>query len=114
MKKYIIQILRVATCVLTLVLVQNELSLWWVAAIPWAVLNIVGILLSIPILLIIGAGAGAAQADWMSDEFIFTVLFIIPTVLAISASSLFMWLKTKRKLKQPNQNMEPMLETPAE
>lgn len=42
-----------------------------------------GILATLPIVVVMGIGAGAAQADWMSDEFIMGLVFVTPTILAM-------------------------------
>lgn len=65
-----------------------ESSMWWIAAIPWAAVCIVGIIATIPIVALIGIGAGAAQADWMSDGFIIGLLIVTPTTLSLMASEL--------------------------
>lgn len=54
-----------------------------VVAICWSAICISGILLSLPLFLMIGIGAGAAQADWMSDGFAIIVFIVIPTGLSI-------------------------------
>jgi NADH:ubiquinone oxidoreductase subunit K len=97
MKKYILHILRVATCAASIALVYSESPFWWIAVTPWAMLNIIGIALSLPLILLIGMGAGAAQADWMSDEFIYTLIFIAPTAFAVAASTLLKWFRNRQK-----------------
>jgi hypothetical protein len=67
MKPFHYQILRVVLGVALAIVASMESIFWWVPAIPWAVLCSMGLLLTIPIVLVIGIGAGAAQADWMSD-----------------------------------------------
>jgi membrane protein DedA with SNARE-associated domain len=100
MKKYGFQVLRVVTCAASFVLVYCESSYWWIAVVPWVIFNIIGIVLSIPLIIIIGIGAGAAQADWMSDEFICVLIFVVPTVLAVLASTLFKSLKDRKMRNQ--------------
>jgi uncharacterized membrane protein YcjF (UPF0283 family) len=78
-----IQILRVIAGIASVLIVAVDSPLWWIAIIPWAILCILGIIATLPIFLLIGIGAGAAQADWMSDGFIIVVCFVIPTFLAI-------------------------------
>lgn len=58
-------------------------SLVIAVAICWAALCIVGIILTLPLFFVIGMGAGAAQADWMSDGFVIVVIIILPTGLSI-------------------------------
>ena len=62
------QILRVVLGITLAIMASLESPLWWVPAIPWAVLCSLGLLLTIPIVLVIGIGAGATQADWMSER----------------------------------------------
>jgi len=81
------QILRVILGVALAITVSMELAFWWVPAIPWAVVCSMGLLLAVPIVLVIGIGAGAAQADWMSDGFIICLVIGMPTVLAVIASA---------------------------
>jgi hypothetical protein len=95
--KCILQILRVTTCAASIALVSSDSPHWWIAVVPWAMLNIVGIALSLPLVLLVGIGAGAAQADWMSDEFIYTLIFIAPTAFAVAASTLFKWFRNRKK-----------------
>lgn len=59
--------------------------------IPWAILCILGIVGTIPAIFVIGIGAGAAQADRMSDEFIIGLVFVTPTVLAIAIAEFLRW-----------------------
>ena len=79
-----LNLLRIALCAASITLAAYESPFWWVAVAPWAVLCSFGIIMTVPIIFIIGMGAGAAQADWMSDEFIVTLIFITPTMLTIA------------------------------
>ena len=97
MKQHILQVLRIVSCTVSFVLVYTESPYCWIAVVPWAILNIIGIALALPLILIIGMGAGAAQADWMSDEFIYILVFILPTVLAVSASTIFRWFRNRNR-----------------
>ena len=81
------QILRVVLGITLAIMASLESSLWWVPAIPWAVLCSLGLLLTIPIVFVIGIGAGAAQADWMSDGFIIGLVIVTPTILAMIAAA---------------------------
>ena len=54
--------------------------------VPWAILCALGLLAAIPVVFAIGIGAGAAQADWMSDGFVIGLVFVLPTILAIGIS----------------------------
>lgn len=84
-------ILRLLTGSVSVLLVSIDSPLWWLAVVPWAVLCIFGIVATIPALIVIGIGAGAAQADWMSDSFIIGLVFVTPTVLAIAIAELYRW-----------------------
>ena len=77
------QSLRVLTGMASVVLFSMESPIWWLAVLPWAVLCILGILMTLPLVMLIGIGAGAAQADWMSDGFIIGLNFVCPTVFAL-------------------------------
>lgn len=83
------QVFRLLTGTTSVLLVAFESSLWWIAVIPWAMLCIFGILATIPALFVVGIGAGAAQADWMSDAFVIGLLFVTPTMLAVAISEFF-------------------------
>ena len=76
-------VLRLVTGGASVALMEHESAFWWVAVIPWLFLCILGIMATIPLFFFIGAGAGAAQADWMSDEFIIGLVFVLPTFLAV-------------------------------
>ena len=78
-----LNLLRIILCIASIALISNDSSWWWLAVGPWVTFCVFGIVLIIPIFFLIGTWAGAAQADWMSDNFIFTLVFIIPTVLSI-------------------------------
>jgi hypothetical protein len=85
------QLLRLLTGTVSVLLVMVESPLWWMAVIPWAVLCVFGIIATIPALIVIGIGAGAAQADWMSDAFIIGLVFLMPTILAVAIAEFFSW-----------------------
>lgn len=70
MRVYQCQLLRLLLGTALTVLAAYESPLWWIVAIPWAILCVFGILATVPLLIPIRIGAGAAQADWMSDGFI--------------------------------------------
>jgi hypothetical protein len=98
------QILRVVLGITLAIMASLESSLWWVPAIPWAVVCALGLLLIIPIVFVVGIGAGAAQADWMSDGFIIGLVIMTPTVLAVIASALMSRKKVKRAVEpEPDQ-----------
>ncbi|MCH7229209.1 hypothetical protein, partial [Haloferula sp. A504] len=97
------QILRVTLGIALAILASMESSFWWLPAIPWAVLCAMGLLLTIPIVFVIGIGAGAAQADWMSDGFIIGLVIVTPTVLAVIVSAIANRRKARRPA-EPKQN----------
>lgn len=78
------QILRLIAGVASVALIEYESPFWWVGVVPWVFLCIFGILTTLPVIFVMGIGAGAAQADWMSDEFIIGLVFVTPTILAIA------------------------------
>ena len=88
-KSTVLQLLRVLLCGISFLLLSAESNLWWLPVLPWAVLCLHGILLTIPLALVAGLGAGAAQADWMSDEWILTLCLIIPTGFSLALSFFF-------------------------
>lgn len=86
----LLNLLRIVLCIASITLVAHESPWWWIAVAPWLTICIFGIILTVPVIIIIGMGAGAAQADWMSDEFIYTLIFVTPTTLALFWHSFFM------------------------
>lgn len=98
------QVLRVVLGITLTVLVSMESSMWWLAAIPWAVVCMFGIIATIPIVALIGFGAGAAQADWMSDGFIIGLVIVTPTTLSLIASALLNW-KMARQAAGPESKL---------
>lgn len=87
MKPVHFQLIRVFLGVLLAVLVSFESPLWWIAAAPWAALCFLGLIATLPIVLVIGIGAGTAQADWMSDTFAIGLVIVTPTTLAVTISA---------------------------
>jgi len=107
MKKmiHIISLAQVTLGVLTALAVSTDISLWWVPGIPWMIISIIGIVLTIPLVMIIGMGAGCAQADWMSDGFIITLCFVIPTTLSVGVNCCCAaWCKLAKKQQPDNPN----------
>jgi len=96
-KTIIVSGIQISLGIVTVASMALEWEMWWVPCIGWAAFSIVGILLTLPLIIVIGIGAGAAQADWMSDKFIFTLCFVIPTILAVSANIVIAWFKRRRK-----------------
>ena len=95
---------RVASALVLIVLVSSNSPLWWIAAIPWLTLNLVGLLAIAAAF--VGRAAispGSAQADWMSDQIVIITLFAIPTALSVAASLLFRrYLRRSGLLGDPN------------
>ena len=70
-----------------IILGTNGSPLWWVAAVPWVLLNLPGLLLvTIPGLLLLAVPAGSTQADWMSDSFLITLCIALPTAASMALS----------------------------
>jgi hypothetical protein len=63
---------------------------WWLALIPWATLNFLGILCTIPLTAL--AYGGCVQADATSEEFDVFLLFVLPTLISIGISIIFRYL----------------------
>ena len=101
-KIHIISLAQVALGALTIVAVLAESFLWWLPGVPWIIISIIGIVLTIPLFIVIGIGAGCAQADWMSDGFIITLCFIIPTSLAVGANYCHAALAKRKTQKEPD------------
>ena len=58
---------------------------WWpLAVIPWAVLNIFGILCTLPLVAFVFSFG--AQEDAYSDGFTWFLLFVLPTAISIGTS----------------------------
>lgn len=89
MRAHLTNIARLALMVSLIIAINYDWSLWWVLGVPWVILCLAGIILTIPFFLVIGLAAGAAQADWMSDSFIIMLAFVTPTGLSIFAHSAY-------------------------
>ncbi len=96
-KAIIVSGIQISLGTITVVSMVLEWEMWWLPCIGWAAFSVVGILLTLPLFLVIGIGAGGAQADWMSDQYIFTLCFVIPTILAVSVNILIAWFKRRGK-----------------
>ena len=98
---------RIILLICMIIATYTECSLWWIVAIPWAISCIVGIFITLPFIALIGIMAGAAQADWMSDEFVIFVFFIIPTALSFVGEKFLGRMFSKKKPKyKATQNTE--------
>ncbi len=78
--------LNIARLLLMTATAMTSLFAWdsvWIPAIPWAICCFYGVVLAAPIVLGVGMLSAGAQADWMSDEFMVTLLFVLPTVLSM-------------------------------
>ena len=95
---------RMASALVLIVLVSSNSPLWWIAAIPWLTLNLVGLLAIAAAFVVLAAiSPGSAQADWMNDQIVIITLFAIPTALSVAASLLFRrYLRRSRLLGDPN------------
>ena len=88
------QIFRLFTGASLVILIVKDSPYWWFVAIPWMILCIFGVLATLPLFVLVGINAGGAQADWMSDEFIIGLVFVIPTILAIAIAE---WRRARKK-----------------
>ena len=82
----LLQSLRVLLALALIPVAEAFPNCWAAPLAVWAILNFIGLLLLIPVIVVIGLGAGAAQADWMSDGFVFVVCIAFPTLAACSFS----------------------------
>jgi|688.fasta_scaffold814899_2 cell division protein FtsW (lipid II flippase) len=88
------QIFRLLTGASIVILIVKDSPYWWFAAIPWVILCIFGILATLPLFVFVGINAGGAQADWMSGGFIIGLVFVTPTILAISIAE---WRRARKR-----------------
>ena len=88
------QIFRLFTGASLVILIVKDSPYWWFAAIPWMILCIFGILATVPLFVLVGITAGGTHADWMSDEFIIGLVFVIPTILAIAIAE---WRRSRKR-----------------
>ena len=91
MRHYQFQVVRVLAALAAVWLGSIESPLFYLALSIWLVLCVFGVLATVPVVMVIGIGAGAAQADGMSDEFAIGLVFVLPTILAIVIAELFLW-----------------------
>ncbi|MEP4079042.1 hypothetical protein [Haloferula sp.] len=103
MKRTTRQVLRVILFMIVvsfaLLFPESESPLIWIPVFPWAILCIVGIVCTLPLIVVLFGLAGGAQADWMSDTMAAFVFIVIPTAISVSASELFHTYR-QRKSKQ--------------
>lgn len=86
MKPIHYQALRVLACIAALALVSMGSNLWWIGVAPWALLCLVGIIMSTPVAVLFTIGASAAGANLTNDRFITAFAFVVPTVIAVAIS----------------------------
>ncbi|MCH2065025.1 MAG: hypothetical protein MK194_15025 [Roseibacillus sp.] len=78
---------RCSTATAVIMLGIFDSPLWWLAAIPWLLLNLPGLLLAaIPALLLLTLPAGSTQADWMSESLLITLCVALPTTVSMVLS----------------------------
>lgn len=86
---------QISLGILTAMAFSRGWPVWWIPGVPWIIVSILGILLTLPFFFVIGIGAGGAQADWMSDTFIIYLCFVIPTTIAVGANYCIAWLSRR-------------------
>jgi hypothetical protein len=84
MKKYRFQLLQIVSCIGFCFLYSQAPRFCWIAVIPWVLLNIAGVFLSVPLFGLI-------------DGFGLVLFFIVPTILAVLARTFVQWWTEKRK-----------------
>ena len=81
---------RFLTAGTLIALATGESTFWWIAAVPWFVLNLPGLLLStIPAWLVLAAGPTAAETSWITDGFIITLCVALPSSVSMLMSPLW-------------------------
>ena len=96
-KSLYLQVSRVLLCAGTITAIANDYDYWRIFAILWAITCLFGILMTVPVFIVMGIGTGPAQADWMSDQFVYIVFIILPTLLALILPSIWKFLKASWK-----------------
>jgi hypothetical protein len=88
--------LQILTGILTGLSSTFEWSLWWLFAVPWAVLNFPGLILAIPVITVAYLVAGVSRFDWRSETFFVGWFIAAPTVLSVIACQLWIFWHRKR------------------
>src|SRR5688500_1554817 len=94
-RRIILPVLQILTGTLTGLASTFEWTVWWLFAVPWAVLNFPGIILAIPVIPVVYLVAGVARLDWRSEMFFVGWFIAAPTVLSVIACRI--WLIWRRK-----------------
>ena len=90
---------RVLTAGFLLALGNGGSPFWWIAAVPWFVLNLPGLLLTtIPAWLVLAAGPAAVQSTGGTDGFIITLCVLLPSALSLLMSWFWTPLLQKSRL----------------
>ena len=78
---------RVMTAIAVMSLGPSDSPLWWMAAAPWFLINLPGLLLLAIPGLVLGLGlADTGSLEWIGGAFLPTVGIVVPTVLSILLS----------------------------
>ena len=85
------QLARAVSCAVALAGLALAPGFFWVIAIPWMILNILGLgaVVILALVALVASGAGGAQADWMSDTLVTFTFLILPTLASIAISEFF-------------------------
>ena len=94
--KLILPAFQLLTGVLTGLASAFQWDIWWLFAVPWAVLNLPGIALAIPIIPVVYLVAGVSRFDWKTEEFFVGWFIAAPTVLSVIACQAWMAWRRKR------------------
>jgi|GEM_PF-5841132 len=98
-RRSILPALQILTGILTGLASTFEWSVWWLFAIPWAVLNFPGLILAIPVIPVVYLVAGVAHLDWRNEMFFVGWFIAAPTVLSVIACRI--WTAWRRKRISP-------------
>lgn len=73
-------------------------SHWVIPLIPWLILCMPGIILTLPLFFLMAAAIGGGAHDAISNEVAYAVCLVIPTFLAIGCNYfIFAWLRSRAK-----------------
>jgi hypothetical protein len=78
-----LSVLQIFTGALTILASLYRWEAWWVVTVPWAILNLPGILLAIPLVAAAFVAAGVAHFDWRSGWFFAGCFIVAPTILSV-------------------------------
>jgi len=88
-------VLQIFTGVLTVLASLFGWEAWWLVTAPWAILNLPGILLSIPLVAGVFVAAGVAHLDWRNEWFFAGWFIVVPTILSVVFC--LVWTSWRRK-----------------